>query len=55
MFFGNMSLLAIAVVGVILTLIGFGLRDRNPGVVLMGIGFLVLLFVIINKASELFS
>ncbi len=37
MFFGNMWPLAIAVVGIILCFIGFGLRDRNPGLVLMGI------------------
>lgn len=55
MFFGNMGLLGIAVLGVIFFFIGFGLRERNPGVVLMGIGFLAILFAVINKANEVFS
>ncbi len=55
MFFGNMWLLAIAVAGVILALIGFGMRDRNPGMVLIGIGFLAVLFAVIKKAIDLFG
>lgn len=55
MFFGNMILLVIFVLGVIFTLIGFGLRDHNPGMVLMGIGFLATLFAIISKSIEVFG
>ena len=55
MFFGDMGLLVIAVAGVIFFFIGFGLRERNPGVVLMGIGFLAILFAVINKANEVFG
>lgn len=55
MFFGNTTLLVIFVLGVILSLIGFGLRDRNPGIALMGVGFLAALFVIANKAIEAFG
>lgn len=55
MFFGNMTLLVIFVLGIIFTFIGLGLRDRNPGMVLMGIGFLAVLFAVINKAVEIFG
>lgn len=55
MFFGNTELLVTFVIGMILMLIGFGLRDRNPGMILLGIGFLATIFVLIKKAIELFS
>lgn len=55
MLFGNMTLLVIFVFGVILSIIGFGLRDHNPGIVLLGIGFLAVLFALINKAIEVFG
>lgn len=55
MFLHNTTMWVVFVLGVILTLIGFGFRDRNPGVILMGIGFLVALFVVIQKAIETFG
>lgn len=55
MFFGTMWPLAVAVVGIILCFIGFGLRDRNPGLVLMGIGLLAVLYAVFNKAKEFFG
>lgn len=55
MFFGNTTLLVIFVLGIIFSLIGFGLRDRNPGIMLMGIGFLAALFAIVNKAIDAVS
>ncbi|NYT61883.1 hypothetical protein H0A66_06050 [Alcaligenaceae bacterium] len=55
MFFGNTTLLVIFVLGIIFSFIGFGLRDHNPGMVFMGIGFLAVLFAAINKAIEVFG
>lgn len=55
MFLHNSTILVIFLLGVIATFIGFGLRDRNPGVILMGIGFLAALFAVIRKAMELFG
>jgi hypothetical protein len=55
MFLHNDTLLVLFIIGVILTIMGFGLRDRNPGLVLLGIGFLVTLFVVIKKAAEWFG
>lgn len=55
MFFGNITLLVIFVAGIILLLIGYGFRDRNPGLILLGTGFLATLFVLIKKAIDLFS
>lgn len=55
MFLNNTTLMVIAVLGVIATLIGMGFRDKNPGIILMGIGFLVTLFAIIQKAIKTFS
>lgn len=55
MFLHNDTLLVIFIVGVILTIVGFGLRDRNPGLVLLGVGFLATLFVVIRKAAEWFG
>ncbi len=55
MFLNNMTLLVIFVLGVIATFIGMGFRDRNPGIILMGVGFLATLFAIIQKAIDTFG
>jgi len=55
MFLHNTALLVIFVLGVVLTFIGFGFRDRNPGLVLMGLGFLAILYAVIWKAYKLFG
>lgn len=55
MFLHNTTLLISFVIGVILTLIGFGFRDRNPGVILMGIGFLAVLYAAVTKALQTFG
>jgi hypothetical protein len=55
MFLHSNLLLVIFVLGVIAIFIGFGFRDRNPGIVLLGIGFLITLFVIIRKAIDVFG
>jgi|TARA_R100001143_G_C3345249_1_gene126407 hypothetical protein len=55
MFFHNNTVLIVFVIGVILLIIGFGLRDRNPGMVLLGIGLLATLYAVVKKAIELFS
>ncbi|HLR78722.1 MAG TPA: hypothetical protein VK062_06700 [Burkholderiaceae bacterium] len=55
MFLNNVTLLVIFVLGVIATFIGMGFRDRNPGIILMGIGFLATLYAVVRKAIELFG
>lgn len=55
MILSNTTLLIIFVVGFILSFIGLGFRDRNPGIVLMGIGFLAVLYAVIQKAIETFG
>ena len=55
MFFHNTNLLIIFVLGTILCFIGLGFKDRNPGIILMGLGFLAALYAIIRKAIELFG
>lgn len=55
MLFGNMTLLIILVAGIICSIIGFGFRDRNPGLALLGIGFLCVLFALVNKAFDIFN
>jgi lipopolysaccharide export LptBFGC system permease protein LptF len=55
MFFGNTTLLVIFVLGVIALFVGMGFRDRNPGIVLMGIGLLGVLVAVIQKAIETFG
>lgn len=40
MFLNNVTLMIMFVLGVIVALIGMGFRDKNPGMILMGIGFL---------------
>ena len=54
MFLNNSTLLVIFVLGVIATFIGFGLRERNLGIILLGLGFLATLFALIDKAVSLF-
>ncbi|MGB6241903.1 MAG: hypothetical protein WBF69_05410 [Castellaniella sp.] len=53
MFFHNTTLLVIFVLGVIATFFGFGLRDRNPGIILLSLGFLAILFVVVRKAIDI--
>jgi len=55
MFFHNTTLLVIFVVGAVLVIIGFGFRDRNPGLILLGTGFLALVYVAVRKAMEIFG
>lgn len=55
MFFQNTTLMVVFVVGVVLLIIGFGLRDRNPGLILLGIGFLAVVYAAVRKAIEIFG
>lgn len=55
MFFSNTTFLVVFVIGMILMIIGFGFRDRNLGMVLLGVSFLAVLAVSIKKAIDLFS
>lgn len=55
MFFHNSTLLLLFVLGAIATFIGFGLRDRNLGLTLLGIGFLAIVYAVLTKAIELFG
>jgi len=43
------------VIGTILVFIGFGFRDRNPGLILLGIGFLAIVYAAVRKAIQLFG
>lgn len=45
----------VLVLGFLLSIIGFGLRTRNVGVVLMGMGFLAALGAVAYKAIVTFS
>jgi len=49
------SLLVMVVLGVIAMFIGLGFRDRNPGILLTGIGFLAVLIALIWKAIDTFG
>ena len=49
------TMLIIIVAGVALMLLGFGLRDRNIGMGLMGIGLVTALGTIIYKAYITFN
>ena len=51
MFFGNNTVLVIFIIGVLLLIIGVGFRDRNPGMVLLGIGLLATLYAVVKKAN----
>lgn len=55
MFFGNNTLLIIVVLSTIIIFIGFGLRDHNGGVILIGLGFLTALAALIYKAVITFG
>lgn len=55
MLLSNTTLLILFILGVIACFIGLGFRDRNPGIVLMGIGFLAVLYAVIQKAVETFG
>ena len=55
MFLNNMTLMVVFVLGVIATFIGMGFRDKNPGVILMGIGFLATLYAVIQKVLDVFG
>jgi hypothetical protein len=55
MFFHSNAVLVVFILGVVAMFIGFGLRDRNPGIILLGIGFLATLYAIIHKAIETFG
>ena len=55
MFFHSNTILVIFILGIIATFIGFGLRDRNLGLVLLGLGLLATLFAIINRVAWLFG
>lgn len=55
MFLGSSTLLVIVVFGVIAIFIGMGFRDHNPGILLMGVGFLAVLFAVIRKAIDTFG
>lgn len=55
MFLQNTTLLVIFVLGVIASFIGFGIRDRNPGIILLGLGFLAMLIAVISKAIDVFA
>lgn len=55
MFLGSTTLLVIFVLGVIAVFIGMGLRDHNPGILLMGVGFLAVLLVVIQKGIDTFG
>ncbi|MBV2180812.1 MAG: hypothetical protein KUL86_06200 [Castellaniella sp.] len=55
MFLHSNAILVIFILGVIAMFIGFGFRDRNPGIILLGIGLLVTLFAVVRKAFEVFG
>jgi len=55
MFLSESPLLFFFILGVIISLIGIGLKDHNPGVVTMGVGLLIMIYVIIQKAIEVFG
>lgn len=51
----NNYVLVLVVASIILMVIGFGFRDRNPGLILLGSGFLIALYLIVQKAIEVFG
>ncbi|MFC4299723.1 hypothetical protein ACFO0J_16895 [Castellaniella hirudinis] len=55
MFFHSNLLLVLFILGIIAMFIGFGFRDRNPGIVLLGLGFLAALAAVIQKAIDVFG
>lgn len=55
MFFGSNLVLILVVLGFLLTLVGFGLRSHNGGVLLIGVGLIVALGTLIYKGVETFG
>ncbi|MDY0271575.1 MAG: hypothetical protein RBR37_03575 [Advenella sp.] len=55
MFFSDIPLHLIFLLGIIVVFIGIGLKDHNPGIVVMGLGLIVLIYVVIQKAIEVFG
>ncbi len=55
LFFNTNTLMVIVVTGVALMLVGFGFRDRNFGLVLMGVGLITAIISIIYTAILNFS
>lgn len=55
MFMGSSWLLVLFVLGIIAMFIGMGFRDHNPGIFLMGVGFLAVLIAVIQKAIDTFG
>lgn len=55
MFFGSNIILLMVAGGLILAILGFGLRSHNGGVILMGIGFLCALAALVYRAIETFG
>ncbi len=55
MFFGNNTILIAVVFGALLAFLGFGLRNRDGGVILIGIGLLIALGTLIYRAIEVFG
>ncbi|MFA5703126.1 MAG: hypothetical protein WC982_06345 [Advenella sp.] len=55
MVFSDVPLHLIFVLGIIIVFIGIGLKDHNPGIVVMGLGLIIMIFVIIQKAIEVFG
>lgn len=51
----NTTLLILFLAGMVLCFIGLGFRDRNPGIILMGVGFLAVLYAVVQKAIETFG
>ncbi len=55
MLFSDIPLHLIFVLGIIVVFIGIGLKDHNPGIVVMGLGLIVMIYVIIQKAIQVFG
>ena len=55
MFLGSWWLLVLFVLDIIAIFIGMGFRDHNPGILLMGVGFLAVLLAVIQKAIDTFG
>ena len=55
MIFSAVPLHLIFVLGIIIVFIGIGLKDHNPGIVVMGLGLIIMIFVIIQKAIAVFG
>lgn len=51
----TLTWLLIVVLGIVIGVLGFGLRSRNGGLILIGVGFLVALGAIVYKAILTFG